>query len=434
MSDKKQKIILAQIETQEVPQTEFSQFEIVNAVEASSPGGMNKKKLIYIGEGEDGTEIYGQETGETFSLSCETSKTPLILDTSVSGVVESVIEVTHNDTTTESEGTIGEKTEEGQTFAFEDSKFGLIEVREEGEPQENSVKPFECELCKKQFTKIEILKRHIKTHLKDKEFKCTYCTKTFDRRDVLNDHVRNHTGEKPFQCTVCSKKFTRGFVLLRHMRTHGEGAFKCDFCLKTFDRKDTYRDHMRNHTGEKPFKCKFCGKSFSRSFVLTKHEKSHVVREEMGTAERHIDIEYVDTDSVEVQEIDYQDEESVKQATDLLLQKELGEEIVEGEVEQEIIQDEQDFKVIDHHDIVSVEEHSMHVEQVEEVVETEAITLATADGQIVRVISKEQYDRLLAAASKNKTYKCDTCNRRFTNTTAFQNHYNMRWEEGGCIN
>jgi hypothetical protein len=30
---------------------------------------------------------------------------------------------------------------------------------------------------------------------------------------------------------------------------------------------------------------------------------------------------------------------------------------------------------------------------VEEVVETEAITLATADGQFVRVISKEQYDR-----------------------------------------
>ena len=164
----------------------------------------------------------------------------------------------------------------------------------------------------------------------------------------------------------------------------------------------------------------------------------------MGTAERHIDIEYVDTDSVEVQEIDYHDEESVKQATDLLLQKELGEEIIEGEVEQEIIQDEQEFKVIEHHDIVSVEEHGMvstrvlgelgincffpqHVEQVEEVVETEAITLATADGQIVRVISKEQYDRLLAAASKNKTYKCDTCNRRFTNTNAFQNHYNLRW-------
>ena len=57
MSDKKQKIILAQIETQEVPQTEFSQFEIVNAVEASSPGGLNKKKLIYIGEGNPVNDI-----------------------------------------------------------------------------------------------------------------------------------------------------------------------------------------------------------------------------------------------------------------------------------------------------------------------------------------------------------------------------------------
>jgi hypothetical protein len=40
---------------------------------------------------------------------------------------------------------------------------------------------------------------------------------------------------------------------------------------------------------------------------------------------------------------------------------------------------------------------------VEEVVETEAITLATADGQIVRVISKEQYDRWWAI---EPTYFC----------------------------
>ena len=115
--------------------------------------------------GEDGTEIYGQETGETFSLNCESSKTPLILDTNVSGVVESVIEVTNNDTSTGSEGTVVEKTETFHTF--EEGKFGLIEVQEE-EEDSDAVKPFECELCKKQFTKIEILKRHIKTHLKDK--------------------------------------------------------------------------------------------------------------------------------------------------------------------------------------------------------------------------------------------------------------------------
>ena len=90
----------------------------------------------------------------------------------MSGVVESVIEVTNNDTNTGTEGTVGEKTEEGQTFTFEESKFGLIEVQEEGEMETDATKPFECELCKKQFTKIEILKRHIKTHLKDKVCSC----------------------------------------------------------------------------------------------------------------------------------------------------------------------------------------------------------------------------------------------------------------------
>merc|ERR1712183_823951 len=311
---------------------------------------------------------------------------------------------------------------------LEDTKFTLIE--ENGEIEEGVNKPYECELCKKQFTKIEILKRHIKTHMKEKEFKCTYCTKTFDRRDVLNDHVRNHTGEKPFQCTTCNKKFTRGFVLLRHMRTHAEGVYKCDFCFKSFDRKDTYRDHMRNHTGEKPFKCRFCGKAFSRSFVLTKHEKSHVIREEMGS-ENSLDI--VDSDTVLVEEIDYEDEESVKQATDLLLQRELGEEVIQDNVEQEIIQDEQDFKIIEHQDIVSMDENLVCEPAVEEVVETEAITLATADGQIVRVISKEQYERLLAATGKQKTYRCDTCNKTFTSQAVFEQHFSLRWEQGGCI-
>merc|ERR1712083_530199 len=103
-------------------------------------------------------------------------------------------------------------------------------------------------------------------------------------------------------------------------------------------------------------------------------------------------------------------------------------------VEQEIIQDEQDFKIIEHQDIVSMDDNLVCEPAVEEVVETEAITLATADGQIVRVISKEQYERLLAVASKNKTFKCDTCNRRFTNSNAFQNHYSLKCEEGGCIN
>merc|ERR1719369_2434521 len=423
-------------DVQEVSLHDYSQIQIVDAVtveededEDCDDGEPAKKKFIFLSEQDDEGTLYS-----TSSLSLpSSSKTPLILDTNVSGAVGSVIEVTNHEI-------IG-KTEEVQTFSFEtgdDDKYELIDggttfqsEEDEEEESEGLVKPFACELCKKQFTKIEILKRHIKTHMKEKEFKCSYCTKTFDRRDVLNDHVRNHTGEKPFQCNTCNKKFTRGFVLLRHMRTDADGVYKCDYCFKSFDRKDTFRDHMRNHTGEKPFKCRFCGKAFSRSFVLTKHEKSHVIREELGN-ENSLDI--VDSDTVLVEEIDYEDEESVKQATDLLLQRELGEEVIQDNVEQEIIQDEQDFKIIEHQDIVSMDENLVCEPAVEEVVETEAITLATADGQIVRVISKEQYDRLLAAAGKQKTYRCDTCNKTFTNYGHFQQHFSLRWELGGCIN
>jgi len=426
---------------QEVSLHDYSQIQIVDAVtsqdddeEETDEGEPAKKKFIFLSEqDEEGTTLYSTSSSSSSLLPSTSSKTPLILDTNVSGAVGSVIEVTNHEI-------IG-KTEEVQTFSFEtgdDEKYELIEgghtfhSEEDEEESEGLVKPFACELCKKQFTKIEILKRHIKTHMKEKEFKCSYCTKTFDRRDVLNDHVRNHTGEKPFQCNTCHKKFTRGFVLLRHMRTHADGVYKCDYCFKSFDRKDTFRDHMRNHTGEKPFKCRFCGKAFSRSFVLTKHEKSHVIREEL-TGDNNLDI--VDSsDTVLVEEIDYGDEDSVKQATDLLLQKELASEqvIQEHNVEQEIIQAEDEFKIIEHADI-AMDDNLVCEPVVEEVVETEAITLATADGQIVRVISKEQYERLLAAAGKQKTYRCDTCNKTFTSQSVFEQHFSLRWEQGGCI-
>merc|ERR1712013_900541 len=135
------------------------------------------------------------------------------------------------------------------------------------------------------------------------------------------------------------------------------------------------------------------------------------------------------SDTVLVEEIDYGDEDSVKQATDLLLQKELVSEqvIQEHNVEQEIITAEDEFKIIEHADI-AMDDNLVG----EEVVETEAITLATADGQIVRVISKEQYERLLAAAGNQKTYRCDTCNKTFTSQAVFEQHFSLRWEQGGC--
>ena len=156
---------------------DYSQIQIVNAI-STSPA---KKKFIFVSEGEEGSEVYGQQyvgQGGSFSFTEASGKAPLILDPNVSGAVESVIEVTnHENISTVADiqdvqnvhevVTLG-KTEEVQTFSFEDEKFALMEEEDDETEDSGLIKPFECELCKKQFTKIEILKRHIKTHMKEK--------------------------------------------------------------------------------------------------------------------------------------------------------------------------------------------------------------------------------------------------------------------------
>ena len=120
--------------------------------------------LFFVGE--DGTEIYGQEAGESFALAQEGV-------TGVSGLVESVIEVAGNpgDNETDGENVIGGKAEVQEFTFVEESKFTLIDGMEEEGSGSSMPRDFECELCNKKFTKVEILKRHIKTHLKDKVFR-----------------------------------------------------------------------------------------------------------------------------------------------------------------------------------------------------------------------------------------------------------------------
>ncbi|KAK2722463.1 hypothetical protein QYM36_002862, partial [Artemia franciscana] len=70
------------------------------------------------------------------------------------------------------------------------------------------------------------------------------------------DIPRSHTVKKPFECDICRKCFSRNSDLIVHQRTHtGEKPFKCDICEKKFNQKSNLFSHQRTHTGEKPFKC-----------------------------------------------------------------------------------------------------------------------------------------------------------------------------------
>ncbi|KAJ3394935.1 Zinc finger protein plagl1 [Lobulomyces angularis] len=51
---------------------------------------------------------------------------------------------------------------------------------------------------------------------KEKKHKCEYCSRLFLRKHDKLRHVRNHLGIKPFQCQHCKKQFTRSDALTRH--------------------------------------------------------------------------------------------------------------------------------------------------------------------------------------------------------------------------
>lgn len=51
---------------------------------------------------------------------------------------------------------------------------------------------------------------------KPRLFVCNTCTRAFARLEHLRRHERSHTKEKPFTCGVCQRKFSRRDLLLRH--------------------------------------------------------------------------------------------------------------------------------------------------------------------------------------------------------------------------
>nr|XP_023014940.1 zinc finger protein 883-like isoform X2 [Leptinotarsa decemlineata] len=185
--------------------------------------------------------------------------------------------------------------------------------------------PYECKDCLRKFRQASNLKRHIDIiHKGLKPFKCEVCGKEFSRLVAKNEHTYKHTGQKPYvcsycgetfntylkhfthtylhkidngeitgrtmvarksntseqllvECTVCNKTFSSPRAIFQHSHAKESSGkeFLCAVCGKAFLRKSQLQTHSLIHSGEKPFICKHCGKQFRHASGFKSHILIH---------------------------------------------------------------------------------------------------------------------------------------------------------------
>ncbi|XP_057695934.1 zinc finger protein 431-like isoform X2 [Corythoichthys intestinalis] len=186
-------------------------------------------------------------------------------------------------------------------------------------------KVFECDVCKKSFSRQLYLQRHLDTHKEPlschqcpmtfrnnvtlerhlrrhekktlQSFACLHCNKIYKSKRVLRSHEAIHdNGTQPLSndevsrrkactCDTCGASFTQPQSLKRHIRLHtGERPYPCDVCGKTFIVQDKLKAHMLLHGATKSFMCDLCGKTFLYNWQLKKHQQMpHQEGTEAGT-------------------------------------------------------------------------------------------------------------------------------------------------------
>ncbi len=166
--------------------------------------------------------------------------------------------------------------------SMEQSRTAKNTVFYESTESHMDLTPFQCDICKKTFTRSHSLTRHNKSvHKRDKPYKCPVCEVTFSRKFSLTSHVSTHSKYqsdryKSKKCSICSKECSTNGNLAQHMMVHtGEKPYTCDVCGRSFTQRSTLHMHVRTHTGEKPYKCNGCDACFTQSSSLCKHKNKY---------------------------------------------------------------------------------------------------------------------------------------------------------------
>lgn len=150
---------------------------------------------------------------------------------------------------------------------------------------------FSCDLCEKQFTAKDSLKRHIHCHNQLRLHACDVpgCPYSTKLSSSLHRHKTHTHGSILYTCMLCSKTFKGPLYHKTHMAKHvtgTPGVFKCLYkkCKYLFNSGEnsakTLNDlqvHYANSHTPKDLTCCFCNMKFKkRKSFLRRHVQNHM--------------------------------------------------------------------------------------------------------------------------------------------------------------
>lgn len=159
---------------------------------------------------------------------------------------------------------------------------------------------FECERCKKRFSKERKQQLHMAlVHMGDgaclvdgvspfpllKVYKCEECPHSTFSLYRSKAHAITHTGIMPYQCEQCEKSFVVQDELKRHvLLQHNRGRQKpCPHCGRQFVSESRYEWHIRLHEMKSGFTCSQCGYLYESKAYLEHHQQRHTAEDDPAT-------------------------------------------------------------------------------------------------------------------------------------------------------
>ncbi|XP_014359546.2 zinc finger protein OZF-like [Papilio machaon] len=131
-----------------------------------------------------------------------------------------------------------------------------------------------CTHCSERFTEHFRKLKHLKeVHGITFIFECEICKLVFPSRRSLTMHTNKYHSLKT-QCEVCKKNFSCITTLKKHMISHtGERNFVCKICAKSYRHQKSLKQHSQIHDTTDDLICSDCGNCFPNRNDFNKHVK-----------------------------------------------------------------------------------------------------------------------------------------------------------------